>query len=40
SGVLLLRMNSDVYAAKKLVLPSWLILFEYKNVSTIWFEEG
>nr|GEW17854.1 hypothetical protein [Tanacetum cinerariifolium] len=32
--------NSYVYTAKKLVLPSWLILFEYKNVNTVWFEEG
>nr|GEV36241.1 auxin transport protein BIG [Tanacetum cinerariifolium] len=33
------NLNSYVYAAKKLMLPSWLILFEYKNVNTIWFEE-
>nr|GEY10401.1 auxin transport protein BIG [Tanacetum cinerariifolium] len=37
---LITQENSYVYAAKKLVMPSWLILFEYKNVNTIWFEEG
>nr|GEU80561.1 acyl transferase/acyl hydrolase/lysophospholipase [Tanacetum cinerariifolium] len=37
---LITQENSYVYAAKKLVLPSRLILFEYKNVNTVWFEEG